>query len=170
MARLPSVINDINAFFKDESFAGVCNTVTLPKVVVKTTDMVLAGYAGDIERDLGKLEKLESEVTISEYNSKVIDLVGNRESRDEQFVIRGALDVDGQIKSVVVRQQGFWKSYEHGGDFKGEEEAALKFAIAVEVYGLEIDGKEVVFIDKPNNIFRVNGKDRNQAIREALAQ
>ncbi|UTZ44715.1 phage major tail tube protein [Vibrio campbellii] len=25
-------------------------------------------------------------------------------------------------------------------------------------------------IDKPNNIFRVNGKDRNQAIREALAQ
>ncbi|UTZ44633.1 phage major tail tube protein [Vibrio campbellii] len=81
-------------------------------MVVKTTDMVLAGYAGDIERDLGKLEKLESEVTISEYNPKVIDLVGDRESRDEQFVIRGALDVDGQIKSVVVRQQGFWKSFE----------------------------------------------------------
>ena len=170
MARLPSVIVDTNAFFKDESFAGVCNTLTLPKVVVKTTDMVLAGYAGDIERDLGKLEKLESEVTVSEYNSKVIDLVGNRESRDEQFIVRGALDVDGAIKSVVVRQQGFWKSYEHGGDFKAEEEAALKFAIALEVYGLEIEGKEVVFIDKPNNIFRVNGKDRNQAIREALAQ
>ncbi|PMN73146.1 phage major tail tube protein [Enterovibrio norvegicus] len=170
MARLPSIINDINAFFKDESFAGLCNTVTLPKVVVKTTDMVLAGYAGDIERDLGKLEKLESEVTISAFDPKVIDLVGDRASRDEQFVIRGAVDADGQIKSVIIRMQGFWKSYEHGGDFKGEEEATLKFAIAVDVYGLEIDGKEVVFIDKPNNIFRVNGKDRNQAIREALAQ
>ncbi|MFW1108924.1 hypothetical protein CGI16_23265 [Vibrio parahaemolyticus] len=170
MAKLPSVLVDINAFFKDESFAGVCNTVTLPKIVTKTTDFVLAGVAGDIERDLGKLEKLESEVTISDYSSKVIDLVGNRESRDQQFVIRGAVDVDGTIKSVVVRMQGFWKSYEHGGDFKPEEEAALKFAIGVEVYELEIDGKEVVFIDKLNNVFRVNGNDRNQAIREALAQ
>ncbi|MFD2954775.1 phage major tail tube protein, partial [Klebsiella pneumoniae] len=47
MAKLPSVLLDINAFFKDESFAGVCNTVTLPKIVTKTTDFVLAGVAGD---------------------------------------------------------------------------------------------------------------------------
>lgn len=169
MAQLPTILVDVNAFFKDESFAGRCNTVTLPKVVTKTIDQTLAGVAGDIERDVGKLEKLECEVTISDYATKVIDLVGNRESRDEVFAVRGAIDVGGTIKTVVVRQQGFWKSLELN-EFKPESEATTKFAIAVEMFELEIDGKEVIYIDKLNNVFRVNGKDRNEAIREALAQ
>lgn len=169
MAKLPSVLNDINAFFKDESYAGLCNTVTLPKVVVKTVDQVLAGVAGDIERDVGKLEKLESEVTISDYSPKVLALVGSRTSRDEVFVVRGAMDRDGEISTVIVRQAGFWKSTEFN-EFKPETEATTKFAIAVEFYELEIDGTEVIHIDKMNNIFRVGGVDRNEEIRAALAQ
>lgn len=170
MAKLPSMLVDINAFFKDESFAGLCNTVTLPKIVTKTVDQVLAGTAGDIERNIGKLEKLDCEVTIADYVGKIIDLVGNRDSRDEQFIVRGYVDTDAGDMAVAVKMQGFWKSMEHGGEFKPEEEAAMKFAIAVEVYTLEIDAKEVIHVDKMNNIFRVNGVDRNQKWREALAQ
>lgn len=166
---LPRILVDINAFFLDESFAGRCNTVTLPKIVTKTTDHTLAGVAGDIERDIGKLEKLECEVTISDYPERVIGLVGDRASRDEVFVVRGALDVGGSIKTVIVRQQGFWKSVELN-EFKPEADATTKFAIAVDMFELEIDGKEVIHIDKLNNVFRINGADRNTAIREALAQ
>ena len=169
MAKLPSVLVDINAFFKDESYAGLCNTMTLPKVVTKTIDQTMAGVAGDIERDVGKLEKLECEVTITDYSGKVIDLVGSRTSRDEVFTVRGAVDMDGTIKTVIVRQQGFWKSLEFN-EWKPESEATNKFAIAVEMFEVEIDGKEVIHIDKMNNVFRINGTDRNQAIREALAQ
>ena len=166
---LPSILVDINAFIKDTSFVGVCNALTLPKVVTKTVDQVLAGSAGDVERDLGKLEKLESEVTISDYNDAVIGLVGDRASRDEVFSVRGALDVGSSIKTVIVRMQGLWKSVEFN-EFKPEAEATTKFAIAVEMFEIEIDGKEVIHIDKLNNVFRVNGVDRNQSIREALAQ
>jgi uncharacterized protein len=35
---------------------------------------------------------------------------------------------------------------------------------------MEVDGRELIHIDKLNNRFRVNGKDRNKEIREALAQ
>lgn len=170
MAQLPSMLVDINAFFKDQSFAGLCNTVTLPKVVTKTVDQVLAGVAGDIARNIGKLEKLECEVTIADYATKIIDLVGDPNSRDEQFIIRGFLDTHDTQKSVMVKMQGFWKSMEYGGEFKPEEEAAMKFAIDVEVYTVEIENDEIIHIDKMNNIFRVNGKDRNQKWREALAQ
>lgn len=169
MAALPSILVDMNAFIKDKSFAGLCNTVTLPKIVTKTIDQTLAGVAGDIERDIGKLEKLESEVTISDYSPDVVSLVGSRNSRDEVFTLRGAVDVDGQIKTVIVRQQGMWKSLELN-EWKPESEATNKFAIAVEMFELEIDGKELIHIDKMNNKFRVNGVDRNDAIRAALAQ
>lgn len=169
MAKLPSILVDVNAFFKDESFAGLCNTMSIPKILTKTIDQTLSGVAGDIERDVGKLEKLESEVTISDYSEKVLDLIGSRESRDEVFTVRGALDVNGQIKTVVVRQQGFWKGVEFN-EFKPESEATSKFSIAVEMFEMEVDGRELIHIDKLNNRFRVNGKDRNKEIREALAQ
>ncbi|MCF1458083.1 MAG: phage major tail tube protein [Shewanella sp.] len=169
MAKLPTVLVDMNVFLKDESYAGLCNTATLPKIVTKTIDQVLAGVAGDIERDVGKLEKLESELTISDYAAKVIDLVGDRASRDEVITLRGALDTDGAIKTVIVRLQGFWKSLELN-EWKPESEATTKFAVAVTMFELEIDGKEVIHIDKLNNVFRINGRDRNDAIRQALAQ
>jgi P2 family phage contractile tail tube protein len=169
VARLPSVLEDINAFFGDESYAGLCNTMTLPKVVVKTVDQTLSGFAGDVERSLGKLEKLESEVTISSFATKVMGLVGSRSSRDEVFVVRGAVDVGGTISTVIVRQSGLWKSLELN-EFKTETEVSTKFAIAVEYFELEINGAEVIYIDKLNNVFRMNGVDRNEEVREALAQ
>lgn len=169
MAKLPSVLVDINCFFDDESFAGVANTMTLPKIVTKTIDMVMSGVAGDMARDIGRLEKLECEVTISDYAPRIMGLVGSRDSREEVFVARGAVDVEGTIRTVVVRQQGFWRELEFN-EWAPEKEATNKFAINVEMFEVELDGREVIHIDKLNNIFRINGVDRNQSIRDALAQ
>ncbi len=169
MAQLPSMLQDINAFFKNESYAGRCNSVTMPKVVVKTVSQTLAGVGGEIERSTGKLEKLESTVSISDYAEKVIDLVGDNASRDEVFSIRGALEVNGEIKTIVVKMQGFWKDLEIG-EWKPESDTPNKFMVCVEMFQLEIDGKEVIYINKLTNKFRVNGKDRNEKLRQALAQ
>lgn len=168
--RIPSVLVDFNAFLKNESFAGVANKLTIPKIVTKTIDFEGAGIGGTMKRDVGKLEAMESEVTFSDYTEKALDLIGSRESRDEQFVVKGALDVADKIKSVVVRQSGFWRETEFNGWDAGGVEATTKFVIDVEFFELEIDGKEVIHIDKINNVFRVNGKDRNKEIRQALGQ
>lgn len=170
MARLPSVLQDMNAFFRDDSYAGLCNTLTLPTIAVKTADFVLAGIGGDMEKALNKLEALESTVTISNYASRVINLLGSNDSRDEVMTFRGAMDNDGgSISTVIVRQQGLWKSLEFN-EWAPENEGTNQFTIAVEMFELEIDGVEVIHIDKMNNVFRVNGVDRNEAIRTALAQ
>lgn len=169
MAKLPSILQDMNTFFRDQSYAGQCNTLTLPPIAVKTATFVLAGVGGDMEVNLNKLAAMVSEVTISNYSSRIIDLLGSKESREEVMTFRGAMDDDGTLRTVVVRQQGFWKELNFN-EWKPEEEATNKFSIAVEMFELEVDGQEIIHIDKMNNIFRVNGVDRNEQIRTALAQ
>jgi P2 family phage contractile tail tube protein len=169
MARLPSVLQDMNAFFRDSSYAGQCNTVTLPTVAVKTADFVMAGVGGDMQKGLNKLEAMESTVTISNYAPRIIGLLGSNDSRDEVMTFRGALDDDGTIRTVIVRQQGLWKQMEFN-EWAPESEGTNQFTISVEMFELEIDGQEVIHVDKMNNVFRVNGVDRNAAIRSALAQ
>ncbi|WP_372830510.1 phage major tail tube protein [Pontibacterium sp.] len=168
-AKLPSVLEDTNIFFKDESWAGLANEATLPKIAVKMADQVLAGVAGTIERDLGKLEKMEAGVVVSDMSAKVIDLIGSQDSRDEVLTFRGAVNADDANRAVVVKMQGFWKEVEFNA-WKPEEMMSSKFAIALEFFELSVDGVEVIYVDKLANIFRVNGKDRNQWKREALAQ
>lgn len=169
MSRMPSVLTDMNAFFADESFAGIANTITLPTIAVKTVDMTLSGFAGDIERDVGKLEKLETQVTISDYSSKVTGFVGARSSRDEVMSFRGALDVDGEIVPVIVKASGFWKSVGFN-DWTVGVETTTQFTITLNMFEITVNGNELFHIDKDLNIFRVNGVDRNEAIRSALAQ
>ncbi|MCC3798268.1 phage major tail tube protein [Vibrio parahaemolyticus] len=170
-ARIPSVLVDFNAFLKNESFAGLANKLTLPKIVTKTIDFDGAGIGGTMKRDVGKLEAMESEVTISNYSDKVLGLVGSRSSRDEQFVVKGALDIGGQIKSVVVRQQGYWRELEFNPWDAGGVEATNKFVIDVEFFELEVDGKRIFTIDKLNNDFiGPDGKNRNDEIKKALGQ
>ncbi|KEQ11225.1 hypothetical protein GZ77_26570 [Endozoicomonas montiporae] len=169
-ARMPSILVDYNAFLRDDSYAGLCNEVNLPTVAVKTIDQSLAGVGGDIERSIGKLEKMEAVVTITDYASKVMDLIGDRDSRDEVIMLRGHMDTDSGEITCIVRMQGFWKSLEFGDGWKPEAEATTKFTIAVDMFELELDGKQVLFIDKFNNDFIVNGKNRNQKLKASLAQ
>lgn len=167
---MPSVLQDMNCFLHDESYAGLCNKMTLPDIVVKTVDVTQAGVAGDIELSSGKLDKLNSTLTISDYSAKVLGFIGSRTSAEDVFNVRGALGVGGNIKTIVVRLAGLWKSAKFN-EWSGEGvEVTNEFEIAIDFFEFEIDGKVLVKIDKQNNIFETNGIDHNKAIREALAQ
>ncbi|TBM39802.1 phage major tail tube protein [Vibrio cholerae] len=170
MARIPSVLVDFNVFLNGTSFAGVANKVTLPKIVTKTIDFDGAGIGGTMKRDIGKLEAMESEMTVSDYSDRLFELIGSRQSKDEIVTLKGALDVGGVIKHLVVRQSGFWREVEFNEFAAGGVEATTKYVLDVEFFELVVDGKELLYIDKLNNIFRVKGKDRNKEIRQALGQ
>lgn len=168
-ARLPSVIVDMNCFFQDESFAGLINKLTLPKIAVKMAEKAMSGTAGTVERSLGRLEKLEGDITIEAFHPKVLEMPGSNDSRSELFIVKGALDQDGTIADLVVRFSGFWKDVELG-EVNPEKEMEVKSSIAIEHFELEIDGKELIYIDKLTNVWRMNGKDRTKEIRRALGQ
>lgn len=169
MAKLPHVLTDMNAFLKDESYAGQVNKMTMPKFVVKMVEKATSGTAGAIERSLGRLEKLESEINIDAFVPQIIGMVGSNASRDEVLILRGALDVDGGHVPLVVRFSGFWKDLDLG-ELAPESETAVKSMVAIEHFELEIDGREVIYVDKLTNVWRMNGEDRTAEIRACLGQ
>lgn len=169
MAKLPHVLTDMNAFLKDESYAGQLNSMTMPKFVVKMVEKATSGTAGAIERSLGRLEKLETEINMEAFAPEIIGMVGSNASRDEVVIIRGALDVDGGHVPLVVRLSGFWADLDMG-ELKPEGETNVKSRVAIEHFELEIDGREIIYLDKLTNIWRMNGVDRTAEIRACLGQ
>lgn len=169
MAKIPHILTDMNAFLLDESFAGHVNAMTMPKFVTKMIEKATSGTAGAIERSLGRLEKLEAEVNMEAFHARVFALVGSNSSRDEVLILRGALDVDGSHVPLVVRFSGFWKDLDLG-EFKPEGETNIKSMVAIEHFELEIDGQELIFVDKLTNVWRMGGIDRNSEIRACLGQ
>ena len=96
-------------------------------------------------------------------------MAGTCQKNAHHAILPYALDVGDKISTLVVNMQGYWKGVEFN-ELEPEKEATTKFSIAVEVYTFELDGKEIIHIDKMNNIFRINGVDRNKETRTALAQ
>ncbi|MGY3887188.1 phage major tail tube protein [Aeromonas aquatica] len=168
-AKLPHVLVDMNAFLRDESYAGLINKMTLPKIIVKTAEKAMSGVAGAVERSLGRLEKMESEVTIEAFHPTVIGLPGSNASRDELIIVRGALDVDGGVVPLVVRFSGLWKDLDLG-EINPEKEVEVKSNVAIEHFELEVDGRELIYVDKLTNVWRMNGRDMTKDIRAALGQ
>lgn len=169
MAKLPHVLTDMNIFLDGESYAGQLNKMTMPKIVVKMAEKALSGVAGAIERSLGRLEKMESEVIAEAIDGRLIGLVGSNEARDTIVILRGALDVDGTWKPLTVRFGGFWKDLDLG-ELTPEKELEVKSMVAIEHFELELDGKELIYVDKMTNVWRMNGVDRTAQIRACIGQ
>lgn len=170
MAGIPSVLVDFNAFLNEKSYAGKANKITLPKIVMKTLDFDGAGIGGTVKRSVGKLEAMDLGIEVSDYSTDVMGLIGSRSSRNKPVTLRGALDRDGEIKTVVVRLSGFWNDLEFNEWVPGSE-ASNKVVVNLEYIQLEVDGKIMLEIDKLNNKFiGADGKDRNEEIRNALGQ
>ncbi|MGL4755182.1 MAG: phage major tail tube protein [Aeromonadaceae bacterium] len=169
MAKLPHVLTDMNVFIKEDSFAGQLNKMTMPDFVLKVVEKVTSGTAGAIERSLGRLEKLESEVSIEAFDPRLFELVGNPAGRDEMIILRGALDTGTEHEKLVVRMSGLWKSL-NLGEFAPEKDVELKSMVAIEHFELEIEGREYIYVDKLTNIVRFNGVDMTKRIRACLGQ
>lgn len=164
--RYPSILEDINLFIDDNSFAGEIKKQKLPDVSLKVEAFRPGGIGMEIEQATG-LEKMDTELELYSYDKRVLGLVGKRTSRDTPLVARGAVMSDGEMRTVVVRMQGLWKKYE-GGDWEPAKEGVTKFTVNLDHYELEIDGEEIYYIDAKTKVFRINGEDQFEALREAL--
>lgn len=169
MAKLPHVLTDLNVFIDGDTFAGQLNKMTMPKFILKTVEKLTSGTAGSIERSLGRLEKLESEITMEAYDQRLMALPGNPASRDEVVIVRGALDVGSEHAEVICRFSGLWKDLDLG-EWSPEKEVELKSMVAIEHFELEIDGREYVYVDKLTNVWRMGGVDLTKQIRACLGQ
>ncbi len=163
---LPKILKNFNVFVDGRGYAGRVDEITLPKLTLKTEEYQGAGMSAPVEIDMG-LEKLEMDLTFSEYDKELFKLFGLTNGSEFALTIRGALQGTGETSPVVINVRGYFKEMDFDS-WKPAEKATLKCSVACNYYKLTIDGVELIEIDPINMIRNVNGSDQLSKIKEIL--
>jgi len=163
---LPKILKNFSAFVDGRGYAGRVDEITLPKLSIKTEEYRGGGMDVPIDIDLG-MEKLEAEITFSEYDPELFRLFGIMDNSTVNFTLRGGLQGTGDAEPVVINLRGKIKELD-SGSWKAGDKATLKCMIAIFYYKLTIDRRELIEIDAENMIRKINGVDQLSSMRQAL--
>lgn len=163
---LPKILKNFSAFVDGRGYAGRVDEITLPKLSIKTEEYRGGGMDVPIDVDLG-MEKLEAEITFSEYDPELFRLFGIMDNSTVNFTLRGGLQGTGDAEPVVINLRGKIKELD-SGSWKAGDKATLKCMIAIFYYKLTIDRRELIEIDAENMIRKINGVDQLSSMRQAL--
>ncbi|NIE97447.1 phage major tail tube protein [Acinetobacter sp. Tr-809] len=165
---LPRTLKNFNVFVNTHSWAGVAESITIPKITKKTDDYRGAGMIGDVALSTG-YEKLESEVTYAGFDVK----------QYRQLGVCGTSDLPIRFVGVYERQDNCTTQnveiYTRGqateldpGDTKNGERTEIKMSYNHTYYRMEVDGVVEVELDFINGIERYGDSNIAQEIRELL--
>lgn len=163
---LPKILKNFSAFVDGRGYAGRVDEITLPKLSIKTEEYRGGGMDVPIDIDLG-MEKLEAEITFSEYDPELFRLFGIMDNSTVNFTLRGGLQGTGDAEPVVINLRGKIKELD-SGSWKAGDKATLKCMIAIFYYKFTIDRRELIEIDAENMIRKINGVDQLSSMRQAL--
>ncbi len=163
---IPKVLKGFNLFVDGRGYAGRVEELTLPKLSLKMEEIKAGGMDTPIEIEMG-MEKLECDMTISEYDPEIIKMFGLNNGAQVPLTLRGGLDGEEGIVPVVLTLRGSWRELDFG-NWKSGENAPLKVSVALRYYRLEIDGTELVEIDPENMVRKIDGNDQLEALRGAI--
>ena len=167
MIEYPRILKNMNLFVDGRGYAGRVDEIELPKLTLKTEEHRAGGMDLPIEVDLG-MEKLESNLTLSDFDPEVFRLFGLLDKQDTPVTVRGAIQRQGEsAQAVVVALRGGWREID-SGTWKPGDKSTLKVAVAVSYFKLTIAGQEIVEIDAINLVRKVGGVDQMADIRSAI--
>jgi P2 family phage contractile tail tube protein len=163
----PQVLKNMNLFVDGRGFAGRVDEIQLPKLTLKTEEHRAGGMDVPVEIDLG-MEKLEAELTLSDYDPEVFKLFGLLDNTATQITLRGAIQAQGaEAKPVVIHLRGGWKELD-AGSWKMGDKSSLKVSVAANYYKLTLAEEELIEIDAINLVRKIGGTDQMAGIRTAI--
>ena len=164
---IPQVLYDTHLFMGGISFAGDVPSVTLPKLTVKTESFRGGGMGGEIELDVG-LEKLEASFVTIGVRREAMKFFGLADQTSGNAVFRGAFKgLGGKVTPVIATMRGLLKELDMG-DWKPGEKAESKYAMALQYYKLEVEGRVIYEIDMVNCVRVIDGVDQMADVRSAI--
>jgi len=160
-------ITQFNVFVDGVGKAGLCEELTLPKIVAATEEFQGGGMAAPIELLMGTLEKLDADFSLKGIDGATLKLFGIVEGGDVPLTFRGAIQAEGgTIKPMVVSMRGILKEIDLGAVKVGEN--TTKYSMNLRYFKLELDGEVIYDIDVMTNTVIINGNDQTADIRSAL--
>lgn len=150
---------------------GVGEEVTLPTMEAITQTLSGAGILGEVESPTpGHFQSMELEVPFVVMDEENASSLLNM-NKFAKITLRGSMQyIDGKTgekkyKPVRVVARGWNKSFEPG-KLKIGEGMDTKIKLEVVYYLIEVNGKQVIELDKLNTVFKLNGKDMLKEIRK----
>lgn len=165
---LASKLKNMNLFDDGASYLGIAAEVTLPKLSRKMEGFRAAGMDGELDIDMGQ-EKIELEFTLGGIVASAIAGFGVTTHDGKLLRFAGAYQADdtGGVIPVEAVVRGRYSEIDMGNAKPGAD-TEHKFKASCSYYKLIVNGREVVEIDIPGMVFKVNGDDRLAAIRAAI--
>ena len=144
---IPEKINDYNAYLDGTKMIGVAASVTLPEVNMKTSTVAGVG--------------VEQEIQFNTLYSSAMDMLSPLSTVNLTFrAAQQVYDKTGgyNFKGLRVVEMGRVKSFNPGKIEKGEAmEATVKLELTYIM--VEVDGVQLLEVDKLNGVYKVNGVD-----------
>ena len=165
--ELPHVLKNMNLFVDGRGYAGRVDEIKLPKLTLKTEEHRAGGMDIPVELELG-MDKLEAELTLSDFDPEVFKLFGLLDSTRTQITLRGAIQAQGTVaRPVIVNLAGGCKEIEASA-WKPGDKSTLTLQVAAHYYKLPVGDEELVEIDAVNLVRKVGGVDPMAEIRAAI--
>lgn len=141
-------------------------TVTLPEVAAVTAE-VNAG--GPIDLPItGQTEAMEATITKLGVDADIATLMSHQHHTLEIRAVQDILTPNGKALRSIRAVLGVIPKTIPGISLEFSSIPENELAFSVLSYKLYVDNKEVIYIDKPNNIYRVNGRDFGASVESLL--
>jgi P2 family phage contractile tail tube protein len=159
---IPEKINDYNVYLNGTKMIGVAASATLPEVNMKTSTVAGVGVNGELDSPtIGQFESMEQEVQFNTLYSSAMEMLNPLTTVNLTFrAAQQVYDKTGgyAFKGLRVVEMGRVKKMNPGKVEKGE---AMEATVTLELTYLmvEVDGTQLLEVDKLNGIYKVGGVD-----------
>ena len=168
---LGKVLHGMAVYVNGVSHVGVATSMTPPDVEPETVEQRQPGHGGVIRVPTGRLMPMEAMFTMSDVVPELEVLAADPKSVDVPVTFISALTDGGEdARRDEYEIKGLWTK-QSPGERSMEGRAgggAATYTISVRELTHLVDGVERRHVDLESDIHRIDGRDVNQPLREAL--
>lgn len=168
---IPEKINDANAYLDGTRMIGVAASVDLPEINMKTGTVEGFGIGGEVDSPtIGQWERFEQVVQFNTLYSSAVDMLSPMSVVNLTFrAAQQVYDKSGgyDFKGLRVVEMARVKKFKPG---KIEKSEGMEAEVTVEVtyIMIEVDGEQLIEIDKLNGVYKVKGVDMLAKVRSLI--
>ena len=166
---IPTKINKYNLYNDTERLLGTGDEVTLPDFEAMSDTISGAGILGEIEDPtVGYFGNQEIEIPFRVVDKEAVDMMDM--TKAVRLTLRGAQqttnnDGDIEFRSMRVVVRGRDKKFSPG-KVKNGSTMDTKITLTVIYIMIEVEGEQLVELDKLNEVFKIRGVDIIKKIKE----
>jgi len=160
LVALPRLLKNFNIYLDGDSYAGRCDSVTLPNITAVVESHRAGGMNGsvevEVEVELG-LELMTMSLVISDFDPKLVALFNQA---NLPITLRGSVQAQHQKgEPVVINIRGLHKGLEFG-DWSGGSKSTQTLQISLNYFRYRQKDVEYAEIDLLNMVQKIGGIDQ----------